>query len=342
MKRYYTSVLGALAALTLSTSPVHAKTTLRVADSLPPGNYIAENLIKVFMAEVEEGTQGEVSFDYFPAQQLGKAKDMLSLTQMGVADIGYVGPSYVSDKLPLSAVAQLPGVFDTSCEGTMAFWELAKSGGYLAENEFGPEKVRALMVLTLSPYQLLSSKPMSGLSDFKNIKIRVTGGAQELMVSKLQSTPVQMSAPDTREALARNTIDAIVFPYSSVPPYDLAPHLKSSTEGLNLGSFVGIYMISENKFNNLPESVQQALLEAGEKVTRSACEAVDKQTLGDAQKIKDGGVQFIRLSDEDKQTLDSMLQTVNQEWAADLDARGKPGTEVLQQYMQALENQRTQ
>lgn len=39
---------------------------------------------------------------------MGKAKDLLSLTQSGVLDIGYVGPSYVSDKLPLFSVGELP------------------------------------------------------------------------------------------------------------------------------------------------------------------------------------------------------------------------------------------
>jgi hypothetical protein len=46
---------------------------------------------------------------HYPAQQLGKATDMLKLTQTGVADIGYVAPAYASDKMPVSEVAILPG-----------------------------------------------------------------------------------------------------------------------------------------------------------------------------------------------------------------------------------------
>jgi hypothetical protein len=39
---------------------------------------------------------------------LGKAKDLLALTQAGVIDIAYVAPGFVSDKMPLSVVAELP------------------------------------------------------------------------------------------------------------------------------------------------------------------------------------------------------------------------------------------
>ena len=82
----------ALAALPLAVQPVAAQEIeLRAADSLPTGHYIAKALIEPFMERVSERT-GKTEFAYFPAQQLGKAKDLLSLTQTGVTDIGYVGP----------------------------------------------------------------------------------------------------------------------------------------------------------------------------------------------------------------------------------------------------------
>ena len=60
------------------------------------------------MAEVQKRTNNAVTFEHYPAQQLGKAADMLKLTQTGVADIGYVAPAYVSDKMPVSEVAMSP------------------------------------------------------------------------------------------------------------------------------------------------------------------------------------------------------------------------------------------
>lgn len=267
-----------VALLPLAVQPVAAQEIeLRAADSLPTGHYIAQSLIEPFMERVSERT-GKTEFAYFPAQQLGKAKDLLSLTQTGVTDIGYVGPSYVSDKMPLSAVGQLPEAFSTSCEGTMAYWEIAKPGG----------------------------------------------------------VPVQMPAPEVREALSRGTIDAGLFPYPSVTPYGMETFLDWGTQGMNFGSFVATYVIRQEKWDSLPEDVQQAITEIGEDLTREGCETADRQNLEVKQQIAEAGVTFVDLPAGDVEKLNQILSTVGSEWAEQLDAQGKPGTEILEAFRSAL------
>jgi len=336
MKINKIGVLTSLALCVNAGAALAQDVTLRVADSLPVGHYIAENLLMPFLEDVKKTTGESVGFDYFPAQQLGKAKDMLSLTQTGVTDVGYIGASYLADKLPLSSVAQLPGTFNSACEGTMAYWEIAKPGGVLDEAEYAPEGVRALMALALPPYQLFSAKELTGVDSISGQKIRTSGGSQALAMTKLGGIPVQMSAPEAREALSRGTVDAIVFPYGSVQPYDLAPHLKTATEGLNLGSFVLSYMISQSKYDSLSPEVQQALTEAGERATQHACAVIDGLVDADKQSIVDEGVKFVTFPAEDVSTIKTTLETVGSEWAADMDGRGKPGTEVMKAFMDAL------
>ena len=101
---------------------------LKVADSFPAGHYLVRLMLKPWMDDVTKRTNGAVTFSYYPNQQIGKAADMLRLTQSGVIDIGYIAPSYASDKMPLSEVAQLPEAFHTSCEGTLAYWKSARQG----------------------------------------------------------------------------------------------------------------------------------------------------------------------------------------------------------------------
>ena len=109
--------------------------TLRVADSFPKGHYLVKLVLEPWMEEVKKRTNNAVAFEHYPAQQLGKAADMLKLTQTGVADIGYVAPAYVSDKMPVSEVAMLPGAFEHSCQGTLAYWKLARNG-VIAEQDY--------------------------------------------------------------------------------------------------------------------------------------------------------------------------------------------------------------
>ena len=319
-------------------SQAHAQEmTLRVADSFPSGHYIAENLAKRFMDSVKAETNGKVDFQYFPTEQLGKAADMLSLTVDGVTDIGYVGPSYVSDKMPLSAVAQLPEAFASSCEGTLAYWEIAKPGGVLDEAEFKPNGVRLLMAMVLPPYQLVtSSKEITGLDSNRGLKIRATGGAMELVVSSLGGVPVQMAAPEVREALSRGTIDAGLFPHSSILSYEMQTHLKYGTERMNFGSFVATYVISIDRWNSLPDDVKAAMTEIGERATREGCKAADQLDTTDKERIAESGVTFAPLSQDETAKINEALSGVGAKWAADLDARGKKGTEILQAFRDAM------
>jgi TRAP-type C4-dicarboxylate transport system substrate-binding protein len=64
---------------------------------------------KFFMDRATALSNGRIKFEWYPAEQLGKAKDLLALVQTGVADMADVVPGYVPDKLPLSGVAELPG-----------------------------------------------------------------------------------------------------------------------------------------------------------------------------------------------------------------------------------------
>ena len=148
----------ALAALmfaaTAGAGSAQEKITLRLVDSLPNGHVIHELVGKPFSELVTKLTNGQVTFQHFPAEQLGKAKDMAQLTAVGVADVSYIVPSYSSDKFPLTAVAELPGIFDSECQGSLAFYKVSHNGGILETKEFAPNQLRPLVTLALPAYQI--------------------------------------------------------------------------------------------------------------------------------------------------------------------------------------------
>ena len=320
----------------------HSQEKLRVADALPVGHYISEYAAKFWMQEVTSRTNGSVQFEYYPAEQLGKAKDMLSLAQSGVADIAYVATSYISDKLPLSSVAELPGSFSTSCEGTLAYWKLAIGDGIIAKRDFEPNGVRVLFALSLPPYQLLTAKrKFDSISSAKGLKIRITGGAAlDAMVGALKAVPVRISSPELHESLSRGTIDGLLFPYGSSITYDLVSLLKYSTIGENFGSAVIVYLISDARWKKLTPDTQRAMTEAGEAATRRGCSMMDKDVDSDAVKLRKGGLELLALQPTMRAELAKINAAVSQEWAESLDKRGKPGSEVLKAYRAGLTTSR--
>jgi TRAP-type C4-dicarboxylate transport system substrate-binding protein len=332
--------LTGLAALLFATSSASAqeKITLRLADSLPSGHVIHELVAKPFMELVTKATNGQVTFQHFPSEQLGKAKDMAQLTALGVADLAYIVPSYSSDKFPLTAVAELPGIFETECQGSLAFYKISHNGGILETKEFAPNALRPLVTIALPAYQiqLANSRVIKSAKDLEGLKIRTTGGAMDLMMRAIGGVPVRMAAPEIYESLTRGTLDGMIFSYQSSVSYDFGKLLKSGTEGLNFGTAILTYSMGEAKFKSLPENVRKALIDAGEQTTRESCKRFEDGESTATEKIKSQGMKVIGFGADDRKVFDTAFKNVAEDWVKDIDKRGKSGTEVFKAFTEAL------
>lgn len=335
-------VWPSMAALLLAGTAWAEPVKLRVADSFPNGHFISEKITKPWIAKIQERTKGELALEYYPAEQLGKAKDILALTGSGVVDIGYVAPAFVGDKLPLSVVAELPLDFKSSCEATPAFYKLSTGNGILAKQEFEPNKVRVLWTVVLVPYQVaLGPKAkLEGLKSLQGIKLRTTGGAKEIAIRELGAVPVQIPSPEVYEAVTRGTVDGALWPYTSVYSYGMETAFKSATVGENFGSFVVTYVINERKWKSLPPKVQQAITEVSEQTLKVACDVSDAEDVEAIAKLRKAGWNIVQLSPADHKELVGKMGKVSREWAEGLDKRGKPGSQVLKEYEQELAKHR--
>ena len=338
MKRRYAMSLVAMAVALAFGQPASAqeKIKLMVAASFPATHYVP-GFIKKWMEDVTAESGGMVEFEYFGAQQLGKAKDMLTLDQAGVADVAYVAPSYVSEKMFLSSVAELPGNFDSSCVGTRAYWKLATGDGIIAQREMLPNGVRLVMTGLGAPYQILSTKEFAGLDGIGGQKLRSYGGHQDTALKELGAVPVRMAAPEMYEAVTRGTLDGVVLPYASVLSYRLQDKVKYMTDKQNFGTVALNYVINEKKWQSLPQKVRDAMNKVGPKVVEYACSYMDRDSDEARDKLKAAGVAVVQFSPEDKKRINEKLRAIAPKWAEDLDKRGQPGTETLNAFRKALE-----
>jgi TRAP-type C4-dicarboxylate transport system substrate-binding protein len=309
--------------------------TLRVADHYPAGSASADMTAGHFMREVTRRTDGRVTFEYFPTEQLGRARDMLTLTLTGVTDIGFAAPAYVSDTLPLGGVVELPGTFLHPCDGTRAFYEMA-TDGILLEREYQPNGIRLLIALALPPYQVLTKDELRGLPDMAGKRLRTGGGAQDMSMEQVGAVPVRMAGPDIYESLHRGTLDGLVFPLPSLEQYSLEELLRYSTRGMNFGSFMSSYVISERRWNELPEDIREIMAEVGAETSMHACERMANDIEPAMERLAAAGIEFVDFSDEDRARIEELLAPVGEAWAEQMNRRGLPGTEVFETFVSKL------
>ena len=336
MKLTRTRMVCAAIATTLCSSAALAQPiTMRIADVYPTTHPVPNNTIRPFMEALESRIGDQVSFEYYPAQQLGAGSDLLSLTQQGVVDIGLVVPSYVSDILPLSAVVELPGAYSSSCEATFAMHELVTEG-LLAEAEFGANDVRVLITHAFAPFQAFSTLPFESLASFDGQKLRTLGLVTDMTIERLNAIPIRISAPEINEAMSRGTIDGGLLGVATVLSYDLVPYIRSASYAESFGGAVVTYAISQANWERLSPEVQEAMIEAGNEATRLGCEAADAAVEQQYEVLRQAGVHIFQLSEEDTATFAAATGEIGETWAQALEARGHPGVAVLQAFREAL------
>src|SRR5215475_11578423 len=217
----------------------------------------------------------------------------------------------------------LQGAFEHSCQGTLAYAKLAKSG-VIGEQEYPPNGIRLLFAVSLPQYRIFTVKqPVKDVADVTGLKLRSTGGAQDLTLRAIGAVPVRMAAPDAYESLSRGTMDGLLFPMESVVAYGLDKLVKHATEGVSFGSFIVAYSINQSVWDKLPDDVKKAMNEASDAIEPTACAQVDKETETTKKHLQDEGVSFDPLPEATRAEMKDKLKGVGHEWAAGLDSRGK-------------------
>lgn len=311
---------------------------LRFADDIPKTHPISVYGSKVWMDAVERLTNGRVTFQWYPSGQLGKGRDVLALVQSGAIDVGSIGPSYTPDKLPLSSVAELPGMFGSSCAGSEAAWSLMRPGGLLDQKEFAPLGLHAVFGFTNPPYEVQTVKrDVATPADMKGLRLKTLGGASDDAALRLGAVPVQMAVPDLFLGLQRGTVDGRFGAFTSVYANSTQDVLSRSTQGAQIGGFVLATYIGDRRWKTLPADVQQAMVEAGDIAWKSFCAEADRQNVEQAKQLVEKNHWAIHtLSPDEKTAWRALLTPVAAEWAKRLDGRGKAGTAVLDAFRAAV------
>jgi TRAP-type C4-dicarboxylate transport system substrate-binding protein len=336
-KTGFTACLAGLLLGAGATAQAADTVKLKFADWLPLSHYTLNEAVKPWMEATKQASNGSIEFEYYPAQQIGKAKDMATLAQSGIADIVHISPAYISEKFPLSGVAELPDLFSNTCDGNRGLMALMRPGGFLDEKEFKPLGLRVLWAMTYAPYAIVTTdKKVTTLDDMKGLKMRTAGGAMDITASQVGSVPIKMTGPDVLPSLQRGTLDGMFVTLLSLKPFDWQTALKYMTTNVSTASFVSVFAITEKGWNKLSPEQQKVLTKTSEDSVQKICNWVDTSNKAIIADLKKEGMEEALMTEAENAKLSERLAETRKRWAASLDAMGKPGTETLTRYQEAM------
>jgi len=289
---------------------------------------------------LEEKTNGRVIATIYAGGALGKATDQYDLLVSRGADIASWNPGFTPGRFPLCSVIELPFMSPSNEIGQEIIQRL-----YDKYPEFQEEidPVIALHVGTNVPIVLNTvSKPIRTMEDLQGLTIRVNNETVGEMITRLGGTPTFMGMMDLYTALERGTVDGAGYTIEAVQSFGLGPVTNYTTE-IGLTTVQTYSGINADAFASLPKDVQE-LITTGE-LGRDAffnphhieAMALGQQEGYDILKARGDDWEQIFLTPEEEARWREALAPMYDEWAEARNAEGLPGTEIINDALQWLD-----
>lgn len=310
--------------------PVAAQTTeLRFNWWIPPTHMQRTLIADPWAKAVEEATQGRVKIS-FTTTSLGPPPRQFDLVRDGIADVAVAAHGYNPDRFVLAPAVELPFVGNSAEALSVALWR-AQEKFFAARNEF--EGVKLLGVYTHGPGGVWTrDKIIKSMDDFKGLKVRSGGGAQDEAVKLLGAVAITSPAPTSYEILSKGVADATVFDYNGVPSFKLEKIVKNFLEfpgGLYVASFY--YVINEAKFATLSKADQEAVVKvSGEALAKLGGRAWDKVDKDAAAQFPGWGITVTKAEGQLLADMKAALKPLEDKYIATVkEKRGLDGAEIM-------------
>lgn len=308
--------------------------TLKISSGAPAEHIFYETALDPFIEEVYEATNGRVQFEVYPAEQLVKTIDAFSMTAQGVADIAYFVVDFIPSEMPYSSsLIAMPGLVKSAHQGSMAYTELANQSPML-EGDFLNNGVRPISLMTTTPYELFTNGvEIKTPEDIKNMKLRAAGGLIIEFFDFAGATPVQVTSADLYEALERGVVDAINIDPTNAEGYGVEEPSKAVTKEYGFGAVGFGFVINDKLYQDLPEDIQEAIMNAGKKMAENYAKVQDDINAQKYESAYENKVVF-ELSDDERMKWQSVYDEFTTYW---IDKQGSDFQELYDQFNAALE-----
>ncbi len=296
-----------------------------------PATHLQAKTAEAWAKEVEARSEGQIQITMFPGGTLSKAAQTYEAVVSGVADMGMSVFAYTRGRFPLLEGLDLPVGYPDGVRATKIANDLVK--------KYQPEELSDVHVLYLhahGPGILASKKEIRSGSDIASLKVRATGLSAKI-VEALKGTPVSMSQGDTYESLQKGVVDATFCPVETLKGWKQGEVIDYVVDTKSIGYTTSMFVVmNKDKWNALPEDLQNILTEVSEEWVYKQGAAWDESDKQGEAFVKELGKEFISLSDSDNAVLVDAMAPVYAEYVAAAKEKGLPGEEFLNDLREML------
>lgn len=330
-----TALIFAILAVPLQAAETTKPLVFKFASWTPPQINFARAGVWI-VKDLEQGSQGRIKIEYYWSNSLIPARQIMDALQKGVADIGFVNPSYQPGKMPLLTITSLPATSaGDMCPTTKALQALMEMPEVKAELD--KMNIRYLGPLTNDSYGVWTrKKQVRSLADLKGLKLRAIGNHANLL-NALGGVPVSLGATEVYQAIEKGTLDgglanpsfALGYKWDEVTKY----YYPISFGGL--GQFVAI---NKSSWEKIPPDIQKratALHDVACGIAHQLYQGGGEMLLEKA--VKEGKITVTQPSPADLAKVKEVArEKIWKNWVDKMNERGLPGQKVLDRWLELL------
>ena len=306
--------------------------TLKFHHIWPPQAMAPVKVIGPWCDKVAAESANRIKCQMLPAMSGGGTPPQLvDRVKDGVDDLVVTLPGYTAGRFPIMEVFELPFMTNSAEAGASAAWDYLQK---YALQEFPGTKVLATWVHD-EGYVHTTNKPVKTLDDFKGLKLRAPTRQTNKLLAKLGATPVSMPVPAVADAVSKGTIDGFVIPWEVIPAFKLQELVKYHTEtdpsrpAMYSAGFV--FAMNQARYDALPADLKKVIdNNSGAALSKQIGKVWDESQAVGRKTATDRGNTFTRLSAAETDTWIKASAPLYDEWVADMDKRGAPGKQMLQ------------
>jgi TRAP-type C4-dicarboxylate transport system substrate-binding protein len=286
--------LAMTVAMATATFTAQAQNKLTYSSWFPAPSVLHSGVLKPYFDRVEKDAPG-TKVELFTDSTLAGGRETMGALKGGTIDMGLIAFAYHPGELKNAAlITESSLMAKNTFAANAALNELLLLRCTDCVEDFKRQGIRALAVHVSPDYSLLCNKKVATLADLKGKRVR-SPSPWSAEISALGGTPVNLSVPETYEALQRGQIDCTMASAGWLTSHSMADVVKFVSQHRWGGVAAGIHVaISDAKWQSLNKEQRRALLmNAGQ----SALDLNRKFAAEDAASIKQaqaaGKIEFV-------------------------------------------------
>lgn len=259
-----------------------------------------------FFDEVEERSDGQLTFDVTPPDSLCDADEIAVCAQDGRADVGVSIPEYTPQLFAPLTVVSIPFTADSS-QAVMQSLHQANNEHEGAQEIWEQNGLVPVAHWPVGRLLLGSAEPVEGIEDVAGQRWRVSGPYLQHAVEEAGGTNVALTAPETYEGIERGVADAVGFAIDGATDFGLMELLPYWTDpGTGHYSTFGMWM-NQSAYEDLPDDLREVFDEVTEDLNAgTGVEMFAEGAEGQCEQL---------MENETTEAVDRWSEDATQEWS---------------------------